>query len=257
MNELISPSRLAIEAAGMHPKGSPASEPGCCSLCGHAYAVGDLVASAAMPDTFTNWGEIASPGSPFKCGYCATVVNDPWTQAWMNAVICREGVFKFASNADIAAWLLNPPEGPFVMTKGDQQRQHLVWRTPVNYNREIFRLRIGEKLVTIRRQHLQEARDAAIKLSDLMKLERESDAKRGRKPAREFINPFIAVAREMDSLQAGQIRQEALALAVSNPEADNCLKTLLRCTPGEIWGLTAVLYAEPSSEPTKHQLKSQ
>lgn len=254
--KMISPSRLAIEAAGFRPVGISAEKEGRCLMCGHVYAVGEPVVGASLPDTFTNWGELAAPGSQFVCGHCAAVSQDPWMQAWMHSVITRDGVFKFASNADIAFWLLEPPQGPFVMTRGDQQKQHLVWRTPVNYNREVFQVRIGEKLVTIRRAHLVKARDAAQALSQMVSANREESKKRGRKATSDFINPFIRVAREMDDLLAGMLRTEVLELAAQNPDAQTHVDVLLQCTHGEIWGLTAVLYAEPSETATRHVLKT-
>lgn len=252
---LISPSRLAIEAAGFRPTGLPAKSAGRCQMCGHTYVAGDLIVDAELPDTFTNWGELASAGSPHICGHCAAVCQAPWLQAWMNAVICEKGVFKFSSNADIAYWLLNPPEGPFVMTRGDQQKQHLVWRTPVNYSRDVYQVRIGEKMVTIRRAQLIEARDAAIILSERINASREEKPKPGRKPATDFTNPFTRPFREMDNVSAGRFRQEALNLAGEDSVSAAMLDTLRGCTPGEIWALTAVLYAEPSMSPTPHELK--
>lgn len=253
---MISPSRLAIAAAGFRPIGMPAVTEGRCKMCGFEHNQGDPVVDAALPDSFTSWGELSAPGSPVVCGSCAAVSQDPWMQAWMNACITQAGVYKFASNADIAYWLLNPPDGPFVMTRGDQQKQHLVWRTPVNYNREVYQVRIGEKLVTIRRAHLIKARDAALALSDLMNAQPQASIKRGRKAASSFTNPFVAVAREMDSLAAGVLKHEVAALAANDPAAAEHVAVLRQCTPGEIWGLTAVLYSEPSLNPTLHTLKT-
>lgn len=250
--KLISPSKLAITGANFKPIGVPAKTPGRCLMCGFEHQKGDLVVDSNLSDSFTNWADLAAPASHVICGYCASSSQDPWTQAWMHAVITEKGVYKFASNNDIAYWLLNPPSTPFIMMKGDQQKQHLVWRTPVNYSREIYQVRIGEKMVTIRLKHLLSARDSALALSAL--LEEQAQITKKTK-ATKFYTPFIRPVREMDDYVAGRLRREVEVMAQENDIANHHAKVLKQCTPGEIWALTAVLYATEIDSPTLHALK--
>lgn len=248
----ISPSKLAIIGGKLKPIGLPSKTSGRCLMCGFEHQEGDLVVDSNLSGSFTNWADLAAPSSNVVCGYCASASQDPWTQAWMHSVITEQGVYKFASNNDIAYWLLNPPNTPFVMMKGDQQKQHLVWRTPVNYSREIYQVRIGEKMVTIRLKHLIAARESALALSDLL----EAQASLTKKTkVKKFYSPFIKPVREMDDFIAGMLKRDVEALAQESEYASQHAKVLNQCTPGEIWALTAVLYATDIDSPTLHTLK--
>ncbi len=250
--KMISPSKLAIQASARHgfkPIGIPAEKAGVCMMCGFPHTEGDLVVSSNLSGSFTNWSDLANSGD-IVCGHCAAVSQDPWTQAWMNSVVTESGVYKFASNNDIAFWLLNPPKTPFIMMRGDQQKQHLVWRTPVNYSPDVYQVRFGEKMLSIRRKQLVSARDAALRLSA-----RIADGSK-KKSAKAFNTPFVKPVRDMDSLIAGQLRAEIVTIGESEPAVAADIQILNQCTPGEIWALTAVLYADPIDAPTLHELKT-
>jgi|APLak6261703504_1056268.scaffolds.fasta_scaffold02539_3 CRISPR type IV-associated protein Csf1 len=250
--KMISPSKLAIQASahqGFKPIGIPAEKAGVCMMCGFPHAEGELVVSSSLSSTFTNWGDLAN-NSDIVCGYCAAVSQDPWTQAWMSSVITESGVYKFASNNDIAFWLLNPPNAPFIMMRGDQKTQHLVWRTPVNYSPDVYQVRFGEKMLIIRRKQLILARDAALRLSA-----RIADGSSKKSAAKSFHTPFVKPVRDMDSLIAGQLRPQIVAIGNDEPAVAADLHIINQCTPGEIWALTAVLYAEPIAAPTLQELK--
>lgn len=250
--KLISPSKFAMNACGFKPTGLPALTDGQCMMCGFHHEKGDLIVDAPMSESFTNYSSLAAPSSAIICGYCATAGNDVWTRAWMQSVITSDGAFTFSSNNDIAYWLLNPPSTPFIMIKGDQKKQHLLWRTPVNLSREIYQIRLGEKMITIRLKHLIAAKEASLSLSPLL----VAYADRAKKSkSSKTLMPFIRPSREMKDYLGGQLRYDAYVLARENTEAAIYVDTINRCTPGEIWALTAVLYAKPIAGPTKQVFK--
>lgn len=236
---LLSPSRIALQAAGRGPVGAfKAKCDGECAFCGHTYSAGDLVMPFAPESSFTDYGSMKSPGSKFLCGWCAGAWNVDFTQKALKTVMCSEGVFPAASNADIAYWLMHPPEGDWIWVMGDQKRQHIVWRATVNTSQEIFQIRQGENNMTIRREHLLAAVKSARTLAVV--------ASTGRKgPA--LKSPFMRLSRDLDEPVHGMIRDDLHHLAQIDTQVRFDVRTLQSCTPGELWALTALLYADPSA----------
>lgn len=234
-----SPSRIALEAAGRSPVGVlKAKCDGNCAFCGHAYLTSDLVMPFAPESSFTDYGSMRRPGSKFLCGWCAGAWNVDFTQKALKTVMCSEGVFPAASNADIAYWLTNPPKGNWVWVMGDQKRQHIVWRATVNTSQSIFQIRLGENNMTVRREHLFLAVDAARRLA--------VTASTGRKGAA-LKSPFLRLSRDLDEPAHGMVRDDLHRLAQTNVQVRADVRLMQSCTPGELWALTAMLYALPSA----------
>lgn len=234
----LSPSRVALEAAGRKPVGVfKAKCDGDCAFCGHTYLTGDLVMPFAPESSFTDYGSMKRPGSKFLCGWCAGAWHVDFTQKALKTVMCSEGIFQAASNADIAYWLINPPKGNWVWVMGDQKRQHIVWRAVVNTSQEIFQIRQGENNMTVRSKQLFVAVDAARRLSVV--------ASMGRKGAA-LKSPFMRLSRDLDEPVHGMIREDLHRLAQTDVQVKHDIQLLQSCTPGELWAMTALLYAVPS-----------
>ena len=234
----LSPSQIALEASGRKPVGvCKVKCDGSCAFCGHAYLAGELVMPFAPISSFTDYGSMKSPGSKFLCGWCAGGWHVDFTQKALKTVMCADGVFPAASNADIAYWLTNPPKGHWIWVMGDQKRQHIVWRATVNTSQEIFQIRQGENNMTVRRAYLFAAVDAAKNLADV--------ASKGHKGSA-LKSPFMRLSRDLDEPLHGMIREDLHRLAQTDVQVRSDVRVLQSCTPGELWALTALLYAEPS-----------
>lgn len=239
----LSPSHLTVLAAGMKPDtGTPAATAGFCALCGTPHAVGDPVAPFQPTASFTNMPDLADRTATHICRWCDVMVTEAkggklFTQKYQKTVVTTEGVFRAASNEHLAYWFRNPPAGPWLFLQGDQQKQHLVWRAPVNWSREVYQVRAGETLLTLRTATLLDSVEAVKRILAALNTNRAS-SKRVR-------SPFRRLSRNRDELDQGALSQSVLALAATSPgvAADAaCLKQLL---PGELWALTALMYAEP------------
>ena len=240
MSSCISPSKIAIEAAGRAHKGVfKAAVSGHCAMCGQAHEIGDPITPFAPEDSFTDYGSLKAKASKVLCGWCAATWNADFTQKALKTVMCRDGVFAAASNADIAYWIANPPAGNWIWVMGDQKRQHIVWRATVNTSRDMFQVRLGENNMTVRRDKVQVAVDAARRLA--------AAASTGRKGAA-LKSPFIRLSRDLDDPSHGVIRNDLHQRANTEPDIKKDIEVLQSCTPGELWALTAVLYAPPALE---------
>ena len=235
----LSPSRIALQAARREPVGAfKVKCDGYCAFCGHTYLAGELAMPFAPERSFTDYGSMKRPGSKLLCGWCAGAWHIDFTQKALKTVMCDDGVFPAASNADIAYWLTNPPKGNWIWVIGDQKRQHIVWRATVNTSQEIFQVRRGENNMTIRRAYLFVAVDAAKNLAAI--------ASTGRKGAA-LKSPFIRLSRDLDEPVHGMIREDLHRLAQTDVQVSEDVHVLQSCTPGELWALTALLYAEASA----------
>lgn len=245
-------SILALQAAGQEPEDGPVeAEPGeCCLMCARLLKSGEhvyLADNVLEKKSFTNWSSLALPyqrgkgrrkSSAKVCRWCREVMRPPWTQKLGKAVIDRNGVWRFSKNCEIAHWLLCPPEPPFMMAILDQKQQHIWWRTPINWDRRLIRMRLGEKLLTLRPEMLRKGLEAVRTLSD---------ATSGRK---QFQNPYVSLSRDMGETAAYHLREEVESLR-NNSELGAHVRLLDSLTPGEVWAVSSILpYAEPC-EPEK------
>jgi len=254
MNTTVSPSEVAVRATGKRPvKGRVATSAGACALCGTQHAKGDPV----MPyprdpqaiKSFTDWPNLRAPQSDTLCIWCHCVWcvpgnSRPFTQKYLKTVMCSSGVFPAASNNHLAYWLLNPPKPPWIFLQGDQQRQHVVWRSPVNTRQDVFQIRAGEQLLTIRVQSLRDGLKACEVLTAALN-DKRSKGKRGAP----YKSPFIVLSRDRDRLDQGTLRKELHEWSLTDPQIAAHVETLMRLTYGERWALTALLYAKEPQRP--------
>ncbi|QMI49807.1 type IV CRISPR-associated protein Csf1 (plasmid) [Burkholderia sp. MBR-1] len=213
-------------------------------MCGYVHAAGDPVSPFAPDSSFTDYGALRAPGSRVMCGWCAATWNLDFTQRYTKAVICSEGVFPAASNEHIAYWLTNPPAGRWLFLQSDQKRQHVVWRAPVNESREVFTVRFGELLLTVRRTHLVEGTVAAKRLAAA------ATANRKAKGAA-LKNPFVRLSRDLADPAHGVLRSDLYEMAEQDPDVKRDIAIIHALTPGELWGLTATLYVADPQRPDR------
>ena len=239
----ISPTRLFIEASGRKPSGSTkATGPGICAMCGSAHRAGDMVAKFKPGSTFTDIVDLRGNGSNLICGYCDAAWCSNVLMNYAKCVVCTEGVFPAASNSDIAWWLLNPPKGPWTFVQSNQQQQHLHWRAPVNYSDQVFFLRYGELVLSVRPAVLAKGAEAAARLAAVASEGRKGDP---------LKSPFAMLDRELKQMGHGVIRGDLTKMAAERAAVADDIAIINTMTAGEVWGLAAVLYSkEPPAKPS-------
>lgn len=248
----ISPSELTCQAAGLKPVGTvEARSPGVCAMCGAQHEKGELVVDFEPLVTFTDWSALRYAGSPVICRFCKAMWNREFTQTHIKSVICSEGVFPAASNDHLAYWILNPPEGPWLFLQGDQKVQHVVWRAPVNRSKDLFHVRAGESVLSIRRQRVVDGAAAAKELAAI------ATAIRTVKKSTPLKSPFVSLSRDLDALSQGSLRRELLTHAKTDAKTAELVQFILSMTAGELWGLTSVMYATNPHKPQPKQISEQ
>lgn len=237
---------------GIAPTGTEqADHAGECAMCGGHYNKGDVVEPFKPEASFTDYTALAFPQATHICGACKALWRREFMQTYSKVVVSEEGMHMFASNDNQAYWLLEPPKPPFMMLISDQQLMHIVWKTPVSLSRDFYFVRLGEKTFSIRRNLLKDAREAAFLLSDAInKNTKEKAGKKGQEA--KFRSPFDRLDRNLENGLHGMISYFTKQLSNEIPELKESVRLLERLTPGELWGLTSILYAK---NPTKSEAK--
>lgn len=229
MTTLISASRIYCEAAGIKQTGDAVSaHRQSCAMCGGLIDKDDPCTSGRglFNDAFNNKSDLVQ-GATHVCGWCFPLWEKDWLQKYSKTYASREGVFKLASNLDMARFLRFPPAAPFVAIQSTAQQQHLIWRAPVNYQHDVIMLRMGDELLSIRRNFLLD--QALPAWRSLCELVDRLDMKGLPAP----------LDRELSRQGMGMVRTDVAEKAEAVGLSD-AVSTLQKQTAGEWWALNVV-----------------
>lgn len=232
-----SASELYALADGLKPLGRPAAK-GCeCTLCGRPIAAGEPVTpvkEVANPQTFTKWAYLAKPNSQVACGHCAATIGPEYQSDKVKAksFACVEGVFPLHRGPDMARFLLNPPAPPFAAVFSTRQKQMQVFRTPLNWSREVIVLRYDDELLLIRMAQVRVAASAWREIEALV------GAPFGNQKA---IKPPVGVLSM--TLQAAEIGrlQPAVVERLMLMGRSDLVAALDGLSTGEAWALASIV----------------
>lgn len=218
------PSRLtgswiAAIASGrdLHP-GFLDTEPGTwCCFCGHAFAPGEKAHVNPLIDSqkFNDSHSMAGPGGGLVCDACAVVLPDQdFMLTYQKAYATLDGIFPLRKNRDIAHFLVQPPQPPFVVVWGLATQQHLFWRTPVALSNAIFPVRIGPTVGLIRREAVlsawrigHETYQRAIAFHEASRPPDAGPKKAKRGPAKTALShPYLRLDRTLSSTLHGVLK---------------------------------------------------
>lgn len=132
--------------------------------------------------TFTNRDIVKYPGSDFVCGCCIESMNEYYGTKQIDGTV-KQGR---GGSPRIYSWILtenkkiamtkrhmrvlrriclNPPSPPFSIVLSESGHKQLIFRTPVNYNKDIYSILLEEKEILVDRKKLKQYLDKAIIVS--------------------------------------------------------------------------------------------
>lgn len=251
MDEILTSSEVILKAFGRQPVGVPSKISGNCALCGKAINHGDLQIPLALSAAFVDDLFMASRGSTMICGCCAPFLTaEGLRETGYGAFSLKEGAMPFRKWADIYAVLMSPPTPPFVLLRATANNQHMAWRAPVNYNRDVFYVRVGLRDVKIRHAYLIQAVEDSIALGEAIskhfKDRRKKPALKEEKARKTLPNPFsigpnVFLDVDIKSTEHFTFNKAAFELADANAELAVRLDRLQNITLGESWALRFLL----------------
>lgn len=250
-NEQIFASDIAVQAVKLNLDGIPWSGPTThCACCARPVLPGDIAVrdKDRFRQSFTDGPSLADRGSGAVCGACSAVMNAGPMSKLQCHVITRNGAFPIGKDVNRAWFLMTPPEPPWVAVISQTTLSHLIWRTPVTIDNNLMIVRLGPRLLRIRRnlllqgiadcQVVAEALSAAAVVQDGTKQRRAADSYG---PLR---HPFASLNRDVDDPDFGRIRADAYALLV-DPHSPTGLKQsierLHQLGMGELWALATLV----------------
>jgi CRISPR type IV-associated protein Csf1 len=239
----LSSSVVIGQALKLSPEGSPAKFKHECAMCGLEIEPGDSCSPLFLGSSFMDDVYMANRGSHKVCGWCARLLQiDGLRQSGFGA-FGANGAFPFRKWADIAWNIQEPPEPPFVMVYATANNQHMGWRSPVNFSRDAFRVRVGLRDVLIRRKKLQEVIPACIALG------KACGYPTGGKT---LPNPFAFLSSDLKEPEHGRLRRMNKALEEGGETMREALDAVRGLTLGETWALRFILTpdAGKTSQPT-------
>ncbi|HVT36006.1 MAG TPA: type IV CRISPR-associated protein Csf1 [Nevskiaceae bacterium] len=224
-------TELVCEVAGLKPLyTSKAEAAGHCAWCARHIEQGARCSTFIAPVTFNDWPILGCLTSSMLCGWCRRVQEQgkPFMQTYGRAVVSRSGFFAFASNNDRAAFFVNPPKPPFIVVNITAQQQHIYWKAPVNFSRDLLRIQFGDRLLTIRRQR---ALDAAADIVNYLTDPANHVVRPGTRKAVPPRFP-ISIDRDLEAPNCGEV----------SPDVPPALRqTLGSLTTGELFALTCIV----------------
>lgn len=241
-------SDLAVSALGIEPEGVPwPREATRCACCGKPVLPGDLAVrdKDRFGQQFTDGPSLACKGSGAVCGSCSAVMNAKPLRALQHAVVTAKAAYPIRKDVHRSWFLLTPPEPPYVVVVSDTKQAHLVWRTPVTMDNNLVVVRLGARLLRIRRWVLDQAlRDCQLVADAVNAARVAGDAQGGRKRAEVegLRHPFVALARDFDEPAHGVLRREVASEDERSPESGvgRAVARLKRLGPGELWALATL-----------------
>lgn len=241
IDSTIKSSQVMCRALGLQPAGVAATESGVCALCGAGISVGDISAPLKLGPAFMDDLELACRGSKLVCGWCVPFLAVEGLRATGYGVFSMDGYKPFRKWADIAGSLTNPPEPPFVIVHATANNQHMAWRAPVNWSRDMFYARIGLRDLKIRRDYLMGAVGACERLGAAIDAANPGWKKN---PDRKMAShPFLGFSKDLKdgAEKHGRIKTAAYELIANDPSYQDDLEYLVGLTLGESWGLLFLL----------------
>ena len=222
-----------------------------CVMCGTSVLPGDpaIAMQEAAGDSFNAKLECRYFGAAV-CRDCHAVREPRWMGVHMDSksvAISGKGVFKLRKKPDVAAFVLQPIESPYVAIWNTRQQAHMIWRTPVSVPCERFReVRLDDEILLIDRQRVM----GCVRYWNATHRILEALGK-----PRVFA---FDLAWDLSSITAGQPRERLVeAVRQHSKEGSQAIDALLELTLADWWALFSirdVSMADPGSWPTLNRV---
>ena len=245
MSGQITSSAIVARALGLKPDGVASKEAGHCAYCGQGIEIGDPVTPFQPGLAFMDTATLAVRGSTLVCGNCTQLLGAEALRNSGYGVFHSGGVMPFQKWAHVAYALNNPPEPPFVAVYATANNQHMAWRAPVTFSRDLIYVRVGLRDLKIRKPYLDAAVQSAVYLGSEMitagLLKPGVDSKT-------LPNPFIALSANLKMEKrnpvahvTGVFRPKLFSEDFWKPQYESHVNTLKGMTTGELWALRFIM----------------
>ncbi|WP_265307626.1 type IV CRISPR-associated protein Csf1 [Verminephrobacter eiseniae] len=235
----ITSSVIVSKALDLEPDGVAATWHSLCSLCGLEIKPGDLCAPFKVGAGFTDDLSLAARGSGHICGYCSPLLTESGLRRSWRGAFGLDDAKPFRKWVEITNALMNPPKPPFVMVYATASNQHMGWRAPVNYSKDVFRVRVGLRDLLIRRQVVIDAVRACRVLGTAPGMDLTGLTNKETLP-----HPFARLSSDLKDIDHGRLsgRLRSKQFIEARGDAEVAALNFIKCLSlGETWALRFVL----------------
>lgn len=235
---ITSPSRFVMStAAGELMGDKTAAEDAICALCGGAILKGEPVKpTSTLGESFNNKMDAAVQSSRLICGACNYVSDRVWMERLSKCLVTEQGIFKLASNAAQAHFILNPPKPPFLAYLSTGKMQHVIWRAALTHTTDRINLRLGDRQLSWNPNRIRDLADDARTVLTVM----QAAGIKG-------SSPFTKFDRELASVSSAEIRPDVVSACEANAAAMAAISRLEAMTQGELWAVGILLITKPDA----------
>ena len=223
----LTSSVIVAAALGIKPDGVKAKKEGLCAHCAAPIKIGELSIAFSVGPAFMDDHYLAAKGSDMTCGHCVVLMNKDVLSKHSHGIFTQDGVLPFRKWFDVDYGIRNPPSIPFVMLYATANNQHMAWRAPVNYSRDLFRVRVGLRDLGINRAKLISAFDTGRRMGRQIGKELTATSK-------SFESPFRALSSDLknEGVDCGAMYWDVDAKCSAQDIAQ-----MQNLSLGELWGM--------------------
>jgi CRISPR type IV-associated protein Csf1 len=217
-----------------------------CVMCGARVVRGSNAAPAGprLFDKGFNFKIEAKFKGEAACGDCASLWHNFWMQKGSKSyAVLGKGVFWLSKNTDIAAFVLSPPEAPYVAIFNTRQQAQVIWRTPVALPSHVLQVRIDDEVLHIDTVRVREALKA-------WKLACEILVQVGRPKGQ----PYLLSYNLASSATGMKHPVNADAVEKHSQEGAAAIALLSKLTMGEWWALSACREVDLNAAPERRAI---
>lgn len=166
-NASISPCEIVAKSLKLdYPKELNVANTTChCGLCGLALQAGETSCTEYSPPLDFASEQIHPRRSAMVCSHCSAVLacTNVLTK-YSRSVFTSQGAYRLTTAQDVL-WLIKEAQGPLVAVYNTRKSAHMVWHTPVTYDRRAIAITWGKVTGVMRTNRIQAAYEALARLS--------------------------------------------------------------------------------------------
>jgi len=148
----MNPTELIYQAAGS-PSVETVPTDGICAVCGQKIHEG-IPIKKVVSNAFTDWNILADMTSSHACKACKWCIKEPKMRR--SQYVATENELIYFKRDDIAKYLFEPPEPPFVFFVTASYKKHGAFRARVNGSRKLFYVQFEDRQILFSPNKCQE-----------------------------------------------------------------------------------------------------
>lgn len=246
----LSPSQIAVSALALPTPSLETSSLSCqCGLCGQTITAGYTPAMPYSPPVDFASEQLHPRRAAWVCSDCSALLANPLTLTkYSRAVLTLNGGYRLTTAQDVG-WLLLHAPAPLVAVFNTRKSAHMIWHTPVTYDKRAIGIAWAKSSAVIRTQRVQAAYEALARLSKHYNSKTRAN----------YTWPVEGLSLRDDNIHMCQLlpSHEHLLRRSDEPAIQADLDAFDSLNQCERWALSAILLTAPNLETCWENLEFQ